>query len=125
MSFRLEISLKGQLGTWHGRACGGMGRASLSCKSSNRACGIEHGRTTTGMGRANLFGIWHFLNSLEAWPHHCQARPCLIFLHKIFIFLSSINSKSCSRSFYPLIMLQNPFFCSKTQSFTIFVPEIK
>ena len=53
---------------------------------------------------------WALLNNLEA-------RPCLIFLHRIFIFLASTNSKSCSRSFHPLIMLQNPVFCSKTQSF--------
>ena len=124
-AFRSEKYKIQQLGTM-ARPCSALHGPCMSSEQNNkkgdgrrtRPCACRH---TPCLSLWNL----HVCTTMGAQSGSCQARSCLIFLHRIFIFLASISSKSCSRSFLSIIMLQNPFFCSKTRSFIIFVHEIK
>jgi len=124
-AFRSKKQQKIIVGTWHSRAKLGTDRA---CHSGQKQQKGVNGRARSCLWRHGpCQASWSSKARLNkgARPGLCQALPCLIFLHRIFIFFASINPESCSRSFLSLTMLQNPFFSSKTQSFTIFFPEIK
>ena len=104
MGFRLEKQQKKIVGTL-ARPCHHKHELCQPvCKTTKSRCTIAHGCAAGGTGCALLSGCWP---SLKDWRHglcHHRHGLCMICLHKIFIFLASISSKS-------------PFFCPKTQSF--------